>query len=447
MYDRTQLKESAQRALDYARGFDAEVILSTEDKALTRYGENVITQNIAGSEIRLSVRLLKDGRMGKASTSNLTDAGIKRCVETAREALKVAEPDAALLPLPEPQSYREKGSYHRVTHGLSPEARADGVARAVEVCRKEGLQGAGIFSSGARAVAVANSRGLWACHQMSRATFSLSAMSDDSSGWAEESDCDSDRIDIDRIVDRAVRIALDGREPGEIEPGSYTVIFEPAAVADFMLFLGWDAFNGLAFVEGRSCFSGKVGRKVVGDNITIVDDAFHPLTPGLPFDFEGLPRRPVTLIENGVFLGTVHDRRTARKAGVEQTGHALPQPDYYGPMPLNIIVSPGVSSREEMIAETDRGLLVTRLHYTNIIDPMKMTLTGMTRDGLFLIEGGRVVKGLKNMRFTDSVLHVLSNVVALSKDLYKNETFWGGGGTVAPVIKVEDFHFTSRTEN
>ena len=171
------------------------------------------------------------------------------------------------------------------------------------------------------------------------------------------------------------------------------------------------------------------------------------MTPGLPFDFEGSPRQRVPLIENGIFRSTVHDRRTAKLSGVENTGHALPQPDSNGPMPLNMVMSAGDSSLEEMIASTEKGLLVTRLHYTNILNPMTMLLTGMTRDGLFKIEDGKVTNGLKNMRFTESVLHILNNVEELSKKLYKTETFWGGGGTVAPAIKVNDFHFTSKTEN
>ncbi len=447
MYYEAELKQLADKTLGFTNGYDVEIMLSAKDKALTRFGENVITQNVSGSEIGFSVRLLKDGRMGKASTGNISDEGIRKCVKTAEAALKVSEPEDKILPLPNSQQYRPIDCFAKSTQELGPENRADGVTRAVEMCKEKNLQAAGIFSSEGGSMAIANSKGLWAYHDLTTATFSLSAMSGESSGWAEETDQDVGKINIESIADKAIRIALDSRKPGTVEPGAYTVIFEPAAVADFMLFLGWDAFNGLALVEGRSCFSGKVGQKVVGDNITITDDAYNPLTPGLPFDFEGLPRQKVTMIENGVFHGTVHDRRTAALAGVEQTGHALPQPDTAGPLPLNVVVSPGESTAEEMIASVKRGLYVTRLHYTNILDPMKMTLTGMTRDGFFLIEDGKIVKGLKNMRFTESVLNILSNVEMMSRELYKTGTFWGGGGTVAPIMKVNDFHFTSKTEN
>ncbi|MBT7790180.1 MAG: TldD/PmbA family protein [Calditrichaeota bacterium] len=448
MHSETELKALADKALSLVDGFDAEVLLSSGDNALTRFSENVITQNVAGSDISISIRLLKDNRMGKSSTGNITDDGIKRCIEIAKATLDIAEQDNEIMPLVEPQEYQKNPtSYFEASHNLTPEARADGVIKAVEACKKNNLQAAGIHSNSGSSVAIANSKGLWAYNKSSHATISLSAMSDDSSGWAEDTDSDITKLNIDHVISKAVQGAIDGKKPGEIEPGAYTVVFEPAAVADFLLFLGWEGLNGLSFVEGRSCFSDRVGDRIVGKNITLRDDFTHPLTPGTPFDFEGCAKSPVTLIEKGVFKTTVHDRRTALKAGVESTGHSMPQPDTYGPMPLNIVMSPGDSSLEEMIASTENGLLVTRLHYSNILNPMIMMLTGMTRDGLFAIENGKVTKGLKNMRYTESVLHLLSNVEALSSKLYETETFWGGGGTIVPAIKVNDFHFTSKTEN
>ncbi|MDP8240870.1 MAG: TldD/PmbA family protein [Candidatus Hatepunaea meridiana] len=447
MLNESELKTLADKALSFSTGYETEVMVSSGDSALTRFSENIITQNVSSHGAGISIRLIKDNKMGKASTGNIADDGIKRCVETAKAALDVAESDSDLFPLPDPQEYRKIEKYNLVTHETTPEVRATGVKNAVDMFKKDDLGGAGIFSSGGSAFALANSKGLWAHNRSSNAKFSISAMYPDSSGWAEEGDSDISTINIDKIAAIAAKKAIDGRNPAEIEPGAWTVIFEPAAVAEFLLFLGWEALNGLAFAENRSCFSGKVGEKVVGENITIVDDVYHPLTNGMPFDYEGLPKQKVTLIENGVFKSTVHNRMTAKMTGLEQTGHSLPQPDSYGPLPGNLILSPGDSSIEEMIASTDKGLLVTNLHYVNILNPMTMTLTGMTRDGLFMIENGKVTKGLKNMRFTDSVLHVMSNVAAMSSKLYKTGTFWGGGGSIAPVMKVNDFHLTSKTEN
>jgi len=447
MKTENELKLLAEQVLSKVPEFDGEVIISSSDRALTRFAENVITQNVTGSDDGMSLRLIKDGRMGKARTGNLNENGMKACIDAAIASLKVSEPNDNLEPMLPLQDYRSKQDYHRETHEMTPELRAEGVVKAVNECVNHNLQAAGIHSNEGGIVAMANSKGLWASHTSSSASFSISAMSDDSSGWAEGTDSSFSNIGYSDITTKAIDIGLRGRNPASIEHGEYTVIFEAAAVADFLLFLGWSALNGLAMAEGRSCFSNRVGEQVVGKNITLTDDAFHEMTPGMPFDFEGSPRRRVSLIENGIFCSAVHDRRTAKSAGTENTGHALPQPDSEGPMPLNMILSPGDSSLREMIASTDKGLLVTRLHYTNILNPMTMLLTGMTRDGLFMVENGQVTKGLKNMRFTDSVLHILNNVEALSRKLYKTETFWGGGGTVAPAIKVNDFHFTSKTEN
>ncbi len=447
MLTESELKAIAEQALNLADGYEAEIIISSGESALTRFGENRITQNVSQGGAGMSIRLMRGGKLGKASTGNLTPDGIARCVNTAKCALEVSAVDDELLPLIGPQSYKSKPNFIENTFNFSPEARAEGVIKAISHFKPLELEGAGIFSNGGSATAIANSKGLWAYHTKTSSIFSVSAMSPDSSGWCEENDPDVGKIDIERIARVAAQKALDSRNPSSIEPGAWTVIFEPAAVADFMLFLAWEAFNGKAFVEGRSPFAGKVGEKVVGENITIIDDPYHPLTPGMPFDYEGMPRKSVMLIEKGIFKSPVHDRTTGIKSGVDSTGHALPQPDTNGPIPLNMVISPGDSSLEEMIASTKKGLLVTRLHYCNILDPMKVILTGMTRDGLFLIENGKITKGLKNMRFTESVLHILNNVEALSRQLYRTETFWGGGGSVVPAMKINDFHFTSKTEN
>ena len=447
MLEESRLRQLSDVALDQTGGYEAELIFSVGEGALTRFGDSVITQNVVQGDAGVSVRLMKNGKMGKASTGNLSEKGISNCVAAAKTTLEFASPDPELLSLISPQSYLPKESFEPRTLAFSPEQRADGVTRAVNRFQKDDCVGAGIFSTGAGALAIANSKGVWAYHRKSGSSFSVTAIGKDSSGWAQATDRDAYALDLDGTAEAAARKAVASRNPQPALPGEWTVVLEPAAVADALMYLAWVAFSGKPLVEGRSPFTGKAGQKVVGDNITIVDDAYHALTPGLPFDYEGMPRQKVRLIENGVFIGGVHDRASGAIAGVPSTGHALPQPDSNGPMPVNLVISAGSSTLAEMISSTERGLLVTRFHYTNILDPMKMTITGMTRDGLFLIEQGRVVRGVKNMRFTESILAMLSNVELLSSDLYKTETFWGGGGTVAPTMKVNGFHFTSATEN
>ncbi|MCX7835577.1 MAG: TldD/PmbA family protein [bacterium] len=447
MITETELKTLSETILSKCSGYEAEVMLSSSQNALTRFGENVITQNVASESIGLTVRLIKNGKMGKASTGNISPSGIESCIQAAKVALEVNETDPDLLPLADPQEYQSIDNFVPSTAELTPEARSSGVEQAVRHFRQHQLVGAGIFSNSASNLAIANSKGLWAYNASTASTFSVSAMSEDSSGWAEANEKDVHNINIAALSTIAAKKALDSKSPIVVEPDAWTVVLEPAAVSELMTFLCWFGFNGLAFVENRSCFSGKIGEQVVGSNITMHDHVYHPLSGGMPFDFEGFPRQSVLLIEKGVLKSVVHDRRTAARAGTIHTGHAMPQPDSFGPVPLNLVVEGGDSSLEEMIRTTQKGLLVTRFHYVNLLNPMTLTITGMTRDGLFLIENGEVVKGVKNLRFTESILEALKRVAALSKTLYKADTFWGGGGIVLPAMKIEGFHFTSGTEN
>jgi predicted Zn-dependent protease len=211
-------------------------------------------------------------------------------------------------------------------------------------------------------------------------------------------------------------------------------------VGDLIGFLGYMGFGGNAFNEGRSCFSGKLGERVCGESITIYDDGLDPSFMPLPFDFEGNPRRKVLLIEKGIARGVVHDRTTAKEAGVEPTGHATPPPGAWGPYPMHLKLAPGDATVEEMIASTERGLLVTRFHYTNIAHPLRTELTGMTRDGTFLIENGKLTRGVRNLRFTQSVLGALSNVEMIGRAPRIAE------GCLVPALKVRSFHFSGATE-
>jgi PmbA protein len=234
------------------------------------------------------------------------------------------------------------------------------------------------------------------------------------------------------------------RDPRTAEPGAYTVILEPAATSTIMQFLAFLGLGAKPFLEERSFMSGKIGEKIASELITIVDDPIAPDSLGLPFDFEGSPARRVALIERGVAAGVVWDRTTAMKGGRESTGHALPPPNPYGPVPLNLRMEPGESTIEQIIASTERGLLVTRFHYSNVVNEKEAILTGMTRDGTFLIEDGRIAHGVKNLRYTQNAIEALSNVEAVGdKTEISTELFFGGSR--APALKIRDFKFSSST--
>jgi predicted Zn-dependent protease len=448
MTSRSQAQKIVREAVRGGRSFSSraavEVLLSASDESLTRFAENAIHQNVASRGAEVVVRVLLGRKVGRASSTRTDAASVRATARRAAEIASCQRPDPEQLPLPGPARYTPVCTRAAATARCTPAMRAAAVARAAAACRRRGLKASGTFSTTLATVAVGNSRGVFAMQEATEATFGLTATGSDSSGWAETSHRDIRALDVEKTIRTAVEKALASRRPRAIEPGRATVILEHAAVTDFLLFMAYEGFGALSVLEGRSFLSGKMGRKVFGDNITIADDAYEPTAPGLAFDFEGCPRRRVPLVTDGVARGMVHDRRTARRMKKRTTGHALPQPNPYGPLPLNLVMASGDSSLDRMIAGTKRGILVTHFHYTNVIDPMKMVLTGMTRDGTFLVEKGRVGRPVKNMRFTVSALDAFSNVEAISRDRRYSAAFFGGG-FVVPALKIRDFNFSSAT--
>jgi len=252
-------------------------------------------------------------------------------------------------------------------------------------------------------------------------------------------------LDVAALGETALRKAEGSRAPGELAPGRYTVVLEPAAVAELVAFLAWLGLGAQSEQEGRSFLSGRMGERITGAGVTVVDDAFDPRSLGRPFDYEGTPRRRVSLIEDGVARAVVHDRRTARAAGVESTGHATAPPAVEGPLPYDLVLGTGTASLEELIASTARGILVTRFWYNRVVDARRTLVTGMTRDGTFLIEDGRIAGGLRNLRFNESVLEVLSRTEAAGRDAEPTQFDYSGNCVVVPALKVREFQFTGVT--
>jgi predicted Zn-dependent protease len=254
-------------------------------------------------------------------------------------------------------------------------------------------------------------------------------------------------LDPEAVGRVAVNKALRSRNPTELEPGVYAVILEEEAVGDMLFTLGFLGFGALALQEGRSFMSSRLGQKITGDNITIWDDGLDNRGLVLPFDFEGVPKQRVTLIENGIAKGVVYDSLTAgREVGKISTGHSLPAPNTMGPIPVNLFMAPGNATKEEILASTERGIWVSRFHYTNPVHPVQTILTGMTRDGTFLIENGEITRPLKNLRFTQSILDAFSEVDMLGKNLKTIKMEWGSFGCCVPAAKIHNFQFTGTTE-
>ena len=436
-------KKICEKIFSLAGTLSAEAIITSSDSALTRFAGNVISQNVSNASTDISVRILKDGRVTRFSLNQPSEHALKAAFAAATAALKAQKKDAALEALPKAAPLKEnKKLFFPGTAALSPSYRAARIAALADKCKKAGIAAYGTFENGAGRTTVANNRGVYASHKESYAIYSVTARDKDGFGWAEQSAFDAGSIDY-ALVDRtAMEKARLSKNPRSVPPGRYTVILEPSAAVSLLSYLGVYGFGGQFYNEGQSFVSGKLGKKVVSELITMRDDARGPAA-GMLFDYEGQPRQKVTLIEKGVAAGVVHDRHTAAKAGTKTTGHALPLPNTFGPVPLNISVAGGGDSLESMIKSTRKGILITQFHYTNLLRPLTVEMTGMTRNGTFMIEDGRLAYGIKNLRFTESAVEALKRVLAVGDTpaLYLE---WGRFS--APALKLADFNFSSATE-
>ncbi len=433
-----------EKIFKLAGGVHCEVTAEEREVALTRFADNVISQNVASSSLNLSVRLLDGGRSAKVNLNQTGEAALKNALAGAKEILKNQKKDPSQLPLPKPRPIPAGANlYDRETAELPPSFRAARAAELAGACRKAGQTAYGTVDNGWSRITVANSLGVFAQHRESFVTHSVTVRDRDGFGWAERPARAVREIDFAGINERARAKAAASRSPRGVKPGRYTVVLEPAAAAGLLSYLGVYGFGGQVYNEGRSFACGRLGKRVLSPLLTLEDNALDGASPGMPFDFEGQPRSRVTLVENGVLKGVVHDRGTARKAGTASTGHALPQPNYMGPIPLNLAVKPGQGALEDLIRGTERGILVTQFHYTNLLKPQTVEMTGMTRNGTFLIEDGRISGPVKNMRFTQSMVEAFSGLEAVSG---KAELIQEWGALSCPAVRLADFNFSSSTE-
>lgn len=447
MIGKAKLKAIADTVLSAASADQTEVLVNGQDLALTRFAANTIHQNVSETDVSVRVRSVVGKKIGVASSNNVSEESLKALVQKAETIASFQQENPEFTSLPEPLPVQEIDAYSESTAECSAEARAKGVGAILDLSRSNDLVASGAFSTGTDEIMVANSLGVSAYHCGTMASAMTVIMSDDSSGYAADASQDVTNLDLSDIARIAVDKALRSKSPTPIDPGSYTVILEEEAVATMMFFLGFLGFNSLAVQEGRSFMAGHIGEKVTGDNITFWDDGFDPRGVSLPFDFEGVPKQKVMLLENGIARNAVYDTATAAKEpGKQSTGHGLPAPNTMGPIPINLFMKPGTATKEDMIASTEKGIFVTRFHYVNPLHPLKTLLTGMTRDGTFLIENGEITRPLKNMRFTQSILEALSNAEMLGKDLKLIKMGYGNFAICAPAVKINGFAFTGATE-
>lgn len=426
---------------------ETEVVALEQDEALTRFANNFVHQNVTERNTQITVRAVIGSRVGIAVSNDTRPEGLRELAKRAHHAATLQPENPEFKGLPDPQTIVPVEAFDPAVAQCDPERRA---AVAGVVCRKaagEGFSAAGSMTTEAYTIAVANSKGVFAEHRSTLVDASTVVMKGTASGWAQSSGWRLDAVAAESLADEALSKTRMGADPRDFEPGEYTVILDPYATADLLEMLAYDSMGALAVQEGRSWLNGRIGERIMAQSVNIVDDGLDTSGIPLPFDFEGVPKKAVPIVEAGVAMGPVYDTFTAgREADKKSTGHATPPSPQgrFGPMPLNLFLRPDTGSLEEMIRSTTLGIYITRFWYTRPVHPRDAVITGMTRDGTFVVRNGEIAYPIKSLRFTQSYVDALKEAVAIGRTPQLLRSGLGGAVSV-PAVKLAKFRFTSST--
>jgi len=428
---------------------ETEIVYVGSNYGLTRFANSIIHQNVNEDNARIFFRTILGKKIGVASTNSLVYSEMKDTLRNSLEIAKYQKNNVNFPGLPGPSEYAKLDTHYEATAKYSPRDRARQVKKVFVRANKRKFTTAGAYATGDGEIAVFNTKGVRCYQPFTSASINIIAMSETSSGYSVGLSRKVEDIDVISLADAAVEKAYIGKKPKPLEAGEYEVILEPSAVAALFEWLNYIGFGSKAFLEKTSFLADKIGKKIMADSVTVYDDANDSSAIAMPFDFEGVPKKKVVIIDKGVGKGVVFDSISGNKAGVPSTGHALTANDHgQGAIPLNIFLDPGAKTRGELISSVKRGILVTRFHYINgYIDMPNAVLTGMTRDGTYLIEDGQIKHGVKNLRFTDSMLRAFSTVKGISRDRQLIPSWWDSVGCIAaPTIHLGSFKFTGTTD-
>ena len=442
------VRAAARPVLDLDGADGVEVLVSASDTGVTRYANSEIIQNTSRLETRAYVRVALNDRVATASTNQLTVTDLLAAGSDALEAARTSPPDEGFVGFPEPQASDGNaavGRYDDAAAGADPRRRADAVKQILTVTGDSSA--AGVYETSSHAFAIFNSHGLERADAYTRCVTTCLVDNGVATGWGEASSHAVDEVDVEAAARRAVDKAEAGKRRGAAEPGVYEVVLEPAAAAMLLEYLSYAGFGAKSVIEGESFLTKRLGERVGRPGVTVADDVWHPRSIGIGFDFEGVPRQRVAVIEDGLASEPVTDLRTAASLGVPSTGHNSGSNEF-GPYASNVVMEAGDSTLEDLVGQVDEGFLVTRFHYVNVLDRPETLLTGMTRDGTFRITKGEVAEAVDNFRFAQSVLAALDSVLGIGRDLVTFAPDYGAfGSTVAPALRVGAFDFATKTSH
>lgn len=448
MLTENEARELCQQALLRCGTDPAEVFLLSQDSALTRFANNHIHQNVAerNTEIYLQIHLGK--RRGIAVTNHAGAAALDEIVERARANANASPEDPDSPGLTGRTSYPEADSFDEPTASYSAERRAQEVGVVCQLAKEQNLNAAGAFSTGTKTIAVANSEGVFAYHLSTEADFQTVVMDNEGSGYSHGSAWKAAEVPIEALGREAIQKAGRGRDPRKIEPGEYTVVLDPYATQDIIAMLNHHGVSAKDVQEGRSWMNDRMGEKAMDASISIWDDGADDLGIPQPFDVEGTPKQRTDIVRQGIVESPVYDRYTASLEGVSSTGHAI-QPGLLltgvKPMALNLFMAPDTANLEEMIGSTKRGLYITRFWYTRLVHPRDCVITGMTRDGVFMIQDGEMAYPVKNLRFTQSYVQAFNDVEMIGRETRLLIGAYAKSAIRVPALKIRRFNFTGTT--
>jgi PmbA protein len=446
MLSKQDAENLCQQVLDLCGNNQAEVLLFEEDNALTRFANNAIHQNVSERNLDIHLRLYQKNSIGMASTNRTDKSALDELATRALANAKASPEDPDDPGLAGPFEYASLVAFDQTTGEYSAKQRAQDIGLVCLLAKEKDLNASGAFSTGTSTVALANSQGTFAYQTSSQADFQTVVMNSESSGWSQATSWQVAEVPVESLGREAIAKAELGVSPRQIPPGEYPVIFDPYVTQDLLYMLDIYGMSAQSVQEGRSWMNKRIGEKAVSSKVSIYDDGLNP--DGLPmvFDFEGVPKQRVDIIKQGVVCGPVHDRTTAQKEGIDSSGHAIPHfLRSLGPLALNLFMIPGNASVEDMIRNTQRGLYITRFWYTRLVHPSECVITGMTRDGVFMVENGEIAYPVKNLRFTQSYLQALAEVEEVGSETHLLYARYVKIATLVPALKIASFNFTGST--
>ena len=437
-------RELVKRIRIYLKKNDFEIVVIENNSELTRFAQSYIHQNVAETDLNLTLKLINKDRISIVEINSIDEQVLSKNIEKAIELAKISPKLDYHYQLVKPQLYKIKSKYSEKTANFTPLKRAQLINHLIKEVNREGYEAAGAFKTEIIAIVIINSEGVFAFDQGTKVDFNGVVTKDNSTAYASFIDSDISNFNIKKITDELLSVAFKNVDQVEIEPGIYTVILSPEAVASILDYTGYTTFNGKLIAEGKSFYSANRRKKIFPEIITILDDPLDEFTLPIPFDFAGYPREKIYLIKDGVIIDGVYDHLTALKYNLKCTANTLPpESASMGAIPFNLAMKGGEDNVRDIISNTKKGVYITRFHYVNVLNPMSVQLTGMTRDGTFLIEDGKMIRAIKNMRFNTSVIDMLKAVDMISKERQTKKGFVGP--VVAPYLRTKNFTFSSKT--